>query len=174
MRAYGATDEQQLAIDIHRLETLGVCPWLRFLSWRLPECHVILVGSKCDLLPPGMANDTAQRIEKACQTWLAAWGESSKTIRLEPGVSMTSCAIPTGLASTMMDVVDSMDVLQLWRKRPWPCDWEMPDWDTGRGLLKRLTHDEGGETSRGAEMAIPHAWFIALAMLEALGERRRE
>ncbi|CAN0503710.1 unnamed protein product, partial [Discosporangium mesarthrocarpum] len=41
--------EDQVQKDIGQLEELGVRPWLRCLSFRLPGADVILVGSKCDV-----------------------------------------------------------------------------------------------------------------------------
>ncbi|CAN0471433.1 unnamed protein product, partial [Discosporangium mesarthrocarpum] len=43
-----SVEEDQVQRDIRRLEELGVRPWLRSLSFRLPGADVILVGTKCD------------------------------------------------------------------------------------------------------------------------------
>lgn len=86
-----ATDEELLRQDIEKLEEMGVCPWLRYLSWRVPGCDVILVGTKCDLLASNAVKAVASRIDRACRQWLKVWETTGRTVNIEPGVSLTSC-----------------------------------------------------------------------------------
>ncbi|CAN0506055.1 unnamed protein product, partial [Discosporangium mesarthrocarpum] len=76
---------------------LGVRPWLRSLSFRLPGADVILVGTKCDV-NGGPPPDAAQRMEGACREWLDQWCHPTSTSRsgspgvcIEDGVSLISC-----------------------------------------------------------------------------------
>lgn len=90
-------DGEQQVCDIRKLEYLGICGWLRCLSWRVPVSVAILVGTKYDLLPAEVMKDVARRLEDACRTWLRDWSEDGKTVKIEPGVSLTSCKAVFGV-----------------------------------------------------------------------------
>lgn len=162
----GDTDDGgQLESDIYKLEELGVCGWLRCLSWRVPDCNVILVGTKCDLLPEKVMKDVARRLEDACRKWLENWAETGKKINIEPGVSLTSCK-PRGIYSKAKD---------RWQKSKdrWQCDrGKGLDGACTTSLLYRITHNSQGDGHRGTGTTIPRGWRIAQHVLDALAKGR--
>lgn len=152
-------DEEQLDKDIKTLRRLGVCDWLRCLSWRLPKCDVLLVGTKCDLLHEDVAEGIANRIESACQAWIKDCEPSGMRLSVESGVSLTSCVGRAASRSV---------------GRKWECDWlQNEDGNDSTSLLERLTHKAGSDECRGATMTLPRSWSVALTVLEALGADRR-
>lgn len=153
----GDSDDQQLQSDIHKLEELGICDWLRRLSWRVPGCSVILVGTKCDLLSGDEMKDIGRRMDHACRAWLEAWANVGRTVNIEPGISLTSCR-GHGLASEVI----ALFLGGIW----WSCDQGMGLYGVStESLLNRITC--GRE-----EASIPRGWFIAKHFLDALDERR--
>lgn len=182
------TDEEQLEIDIEELEALEVCHWLRVLSWRVPGCNVLLVGTKCDLLPPESIEDVEERIEAACRTWTERWELQGMNINVEPGVVLTSCVTPSEGEAASGDNSASLSASSAEMKmssrahekpmptvsegRNWPSDFsESPD-SGSAGLLHRITHTVDG-MSRAARMTTPRGWDLALTVLDALSAGRR-
>lgn len=153
----GDSHGNQLESDIHRLEELGICDWLRRLSWRVPGCDVILVGTKCDLLSGDLMKDVGRRMDHACREWLKAWTKMGKTVNIEPGISLTSCQ-GYGLASEVI----ALFLGEIW----WSCD-------QGMGLYGVSTESLLNRITRGKEVtSIPRGWFIAKCVVDALDERR--
>lgn len=182
------TDEEQLEIDIEELEALEVCHWLKVLSWRVPGCNILLVGTKCDLLPPEDIEDVGERIEAACRAWAERWELRGMNVNLEPGVVLTSCVTPSVGEAALGDHSASlsansaeMGISSRARKkqmptvsegRHWPSDFgESPD-NGCEGLQHRITHTAEG-MSRPARMTVPRGWDIALTVLDALSAGRR-
>lgn len=178
MEGSAEEDVDQLDTDVKKIEELGVCEWLRCLSWRAPGSDAFLVGTKCDRLKAD-AKDTAERIDEACQKWLVRWITQGMRINIEGGVSLTSCARPPE-RSWLMDRLADLDALIPGTKRtltrrdfvnecPWPCDWPSGAQEaSSEGLLRRITHKSRTNTFRGATMVLPRGWDAALTMLEAL------
>lgn len=187
-RRNGLTDEEQLEADIEELEMLEVCHWLRVLSWRVPGCNVLLVGTKCDLLPPETVDDVAERIEGACRTWAERWELQGMNLNIEPGVVFTSCVAPSvgetalgdhfaSLRATSVDMGTpsrarkvSMPTVSV--VRSWPSDFSKSPDNGSSGLPHRIAHT-AEDMSRGATMTIPRGWDIALSVLDALSSGRR-
>lgn len=80
--------DEQLEKDICNLREMGICQWFQHLSWRVPDSDVVLVATKCDLLPDEKARDTADRIEKACRAWLL---RLKTNVKIDGGIILTSC-----------------------------------------------------------------------------------
>lgn len=142
----GEAADDQLDDDIWKLEYLGVCDWLRWISWRVPDSDVLLVATKCDLVQ-GMASGVARRMDTACRSWLNSWSSHGMNyVCVEDGVSLTSCVATAG---------NNHD---------------------GGGLehiLERVIYKPHGRGPRGASMVLPYSWHIALVVLRALERGRR-
>lgn len=136
--------------------------WLRYLSWRVPGCDVLLVATKCDRVPPKALNGLSRRIEKGCRYWLREWTPNSGEINVEEGVSLTSCAPFT----------DSLE--RRGAEEGWPCDvFTGTHGNSSTSLLRRITHKLGDSGYRGATLIVPRGWDIALTALDALSAGRR-
>lgn len=166
--AFGQVDKatnEQVEEDCRKLEELRVFEWLRSVSWRVPDNNVILVATKCDRVGDN-AIETGQRMENACQDWIQDWLDAGMSVRLEPGVCLTSCC-----ATETHEPGEGC----IGKRAPaggWACDWrDKEDNDPPLGLLERLVHKPGGDL-RGTRMVLPRSWDIALTFLEAL-ERGR-
>ncbi|CAM9180095.1 unnamed protein product, partial [Ectocarpus fasciculatus] len=164
------TDRDQLKQDLSKLQELRVCDWLRSLSFRIPDSDVAVVATKCDLAA-GRAADTAGRIEGAVGKWLEEWSGAGMTaVRVEDGVSLTSCFTPTPN--------DDGGAALGKRKSPeeestWACDWrEGVCVESQPSLLHRVMYNSKGEL-RGASLVLPRSWNIALEVLDALGSGRQ-
>ncbi|CAM9841435.1 unnamed protein product [Scytosiphon promiscuus] len=157
--------DDQLEEDCRKLEELRVFDWLRSISWRVPNNDVILVATKCDRIG-GNAVGIGRRMENACQDWIHDWVDAGMSVRVEPGVSLTSCATeirrPGEISTENPAPADG-----------WACDWrDNADDDPPPSLRHRLVSKPGGGL-RGAQMVLPRSWDIALTVLEAL-ERGRD
>ena len=160
-------DGDQLERDIHRLEELQVLHWLRCLSWRVPGCDAILVGTKCDFFENDVMVDIASRMENACRVWLQKWAGTNLTISIEPCVSLTSCKAPDNLESRRGDRLGK------WEEQKWPCDRGLGlDGLSTKSLVHRITHKSDTDSYRGISMAIPRGWNIALSALDVLDANR--
>ncbi|CAM9701157.1 unnamed protein product [Scytosiphon promiscuus] len=153
----------QVQQDCRKLEELRVCDWLRSISRRVPENDAILVATKCDLAG-GRSREIGTRMEHACRTWLASWtGGGMQPMRLEGGVSLTSCCIPRdykqGEGRTTVRAAEG----------GWACDWrDSSEEASSPSLLQRLINKSDGSGFRGAQMVLPRSWDIALTVLEAI------
>lgn len=158
------------ALNVENLEDLAIAPWLRYLTFRVPDATVVLVGNKCDSFTEdegGLASD----VERQSRVWLAKWTEKAHQrqahqLCLEKGVSLVSCA-PRGEDSRAA-LFDGELV--------WPCDRTRP------GLLNRIVRNPVPETtegapavgtSRGMTMCLPSSWQLALEVLEEQASRSR-
>ncbi|CAM9463484.1 unnamed protein product [Scytosiphon promiscuus] len=154
--------------DLHRLQELRVCDWLRSLSFRIPDSDVVVVATKCDLAG-GMAANLAGRIESAVHKWVEDWSDCQMpAVRVEDGISLTSC----------VDSAQGERTDAVWGKSRepgesvWACDW-LEDSRDGfpQGLLHRVMYNNAGNL-RGAALVLPRSWEIALRVLDALGSGR--
>ncbi|CAM9818710.1 unnamed protein product [Ectocarpus sp. 4 AP-2014] len=163
----GRDDIDQIEEDCCKLEGLRVCDWLRSISRRVPGNDVILVATKCDLVS-GNVEETGQRIELACRTWLSSWVRNGMDpVRLEHHVSLTSC-FPIGVGEHDEGITGNHA-----SKQGWACDWRDVEGDNpSPSLLYRLVNkpDEGG--LRGVQMVLPRSWDIALTFLDSLEHGR--
>ena len=163
------SDRDQLTQDLSKLRDLQVCDWLRSLSFRVPDSDVVLVATKCDR-SGGMAASVAGRIERAIQRWQQIWvGSQMTAVRVEPGVSLTSCSatcVPEEEGSV------ALGTMKRAREPMWACDWRegMHD-EFPPSLLHRIMYNSEDKL-RGAVMVLPQSWNIALEVLEALGTGR--
>lgn len=162
-------DSDLLQQDLSKIQELRVCDWLRSLSFRIPDSDVIVVATKCDRAS-WTAVDMAERMERSIRKWLHIWsGSGMTTVRVEDGVSLTSCATST---------VDERGGATLRkRKQPresmWTCDWRQDTRDEPLpSLLYRVMYNNRGHI-RGAALVLPRSWNIALIVLDALGNGRR-
>ncbi|CBJ33700.1 LRR-GTPase of the ROCO family, putative pseudogene [Ectocarpus siliculosus] len=157
---------QWLRLSANHLTGLRVCDWLRSISRRVPGNDVILVATKCDLVSG--VEETGQRIELACRTWLSSWVRNGMNpVRLEPHVSLTSC-FPIGVGEHGESSTGSNA-----SKQGWACDWrDVEDDNPSPSLLYRLINkpDEGGP--RGVQNVLPRSWDIALTFLDSLEHGR--
>ncbi|CAM9802047.1 unnamed protein product, partial [Sphacelaria rigidula] len=109
------------------LEDLGIAPWLRYLTFRVPDADVVLVGNKWDRVEKakrGVVLDVEHESREILGSWRArADGYRPGRLTLEEGVSCVSCAwsVPGVLASIGL-------------RTGWPCDKSMP------GLFHRIVH----------------------------------
>lgn len=187
LRSGRLTDEQQARQDLRKLEEMGVCDWLKCLAWRVPGCDVVLVGTKCDLLPRDKVKDVATRIERGCRMWLER--DAPYKINIEAGVSMTSCKQRAGegrgkerRSGPLPSLEDCMGgfggTFCMGRRtkdhQSWPCDVIYDgSGDTSRtSLPTRITKTHESKANRGASMLIPRGWDIALTVIEALSAGR--
>lgn len=153
--------------DCRKLEELRVCDWLRSISRRLPDSDTILVATKCDLAG-GSSREIGTRMEHACRTWLASWtGNGMPPVRLEEGVSLTSCCVPED------DEQENGSKGNHAAEGAWACDWhDNSGEEASLSLLHRLVNKSDGTGLRGAQMVLPRSWDIALTVLAAI-ERGR-
>lgn len=116
-RASNLDDREQLTQDYRVLKKLRVYEWLTSLSCRIPDSDFIVVATKCDLAG-GLAADMAGRIESAIRKWLSARSETGATpVRMEDGVSLTSCITPA------LEGRKNPSSVASGRDSSWPCDW---------------------------------------------------
>ena len=141
------------------LESLAIAPWLRHLTFRVPDANVVLVGNKWDLV--ASKHNVAPEVERQSSTWLASWiekahGHQPHGLSLEDGVSLVSCApsVRAALAPAFGGGTG------------WPCDRSEP------GLFRRITFNAAGET-RALTMCLPHSYLLALEVLEDLASCSR-
>ena len=161
--------KDRLTQDLSKIQELRVCDWLRSLSLRIPDSDVVIVATKCDRAA-GMAGEMAGRMERAIRKWLEIWSGSDMTaVRVEVGVSLTSCA-----ASAPQEKGSAVSVEnEILGDSMWACDWRQDSRDDRLpGLLHRVIYNSKGGL-RGAALVLPKSWNIALAVLEALGTGRQ-
>lgn len=150
------------------LRELGVLPWVRSLTYRVPKAAVITVGTKCDLVKGTPSQSSSDRLELAAaalqteicrrsSTWAKHVSERKENgvhssnkpppeICLEKGMSLVSFEGSTGLPP----VGDG---------KGWPCDVNEP------GLLGRILRDPS-KTKRAVSMLLPLGWQRAMECLE--------
>ncbi|CAM9610550.1 unnamed protein product [Ectocarpus sp. 6 AP-2014] len=143
------------------LEDLAIAPWLRHLTFRVPDASVILVGNKCDRVVRTRRTAVAVDVEHESRQWLESWieisrGHQPRGISLEDGVSLVSCA-----ASGVGAMAPSFG-----RRSGWPCDKSTP------GLFHRIIYDSADDT-RVVTMRLPESYRLALEMLEELASCSR-
>ncbi|CAM9384894.1 unnamed protein product, partial [Sphacelaria rigidula] len=150
--------ERASMIDGLNLEDLGIAPWLRNLTFRVPDANLILVGNKWDRVE--RAEDrVAGKVEDRSRKWLTNWIESARghqphRLSLEDGVSLVSC-VPLGSGERLSGATG------------WPCDRSEP------GLLHRITHSPDGHT-RALKMCLPQSYVLALQVLEEVASSSRD
>ncbi|CAB1102707.1 unnamed protein product [Ectocarpus sp. CCAP 1310/34] len=143
------------------LEDLGIAPWLRYLTFRVPDASVILVGNKCDHVVRTRRTVVAADVEHESRQWLEslieiARGHQPRGISLEDGVSLVSCA-----ASGVGVVAPSFGA-----GSGWPFDKNTP------GLYRRIAYNSASRT-RAVTMHLPESYRLALKMLEELASCSR-
>lgn len=149
-------------MDDLSLESLAIAPWLRYLTFRVPDANVVLVGNKWDRVARAR-HTVAGDVEHHSRQWLTSWVEKARGrqphgLSLEDGVSLTSCA-PSGLGVLAPSFGGGVGT-------GWPCDKNRP------GLLRRIVHNGAGDT-RAVTMCLPPSYQLALNMLEKLGSSSR-
>lgn len=82
------------------LESLAITPWLGYLTFRVPDANVVLVGNKWDRVAR-VNHAVAADVDHQSHQSLAAWieevrGRHPHELSLEDGVSLTSYS-PSGL-----------------------------------------------------------------------------
>ncbi|CAN0271655.1 unnamed protein product [Ectocarpus sp. 12 AP-2014] len=138
------------------LEDLAIAPWLRYLTFRVPDASVILVGNKCDRVGRTRRTAVAVDVEHESRQRLESWieiahGHEPRGISLEDGVSLVSCA-----ASGVGVVAPSFG-----GGSGWPCDKSKP------GLFHRIINNSADD-KRAVTMRLPQSYRLALEMLEEL------
>ncbi|CAN0530707.1 unnamed protein product, partial [Ectocarpus sp. 8 AP-2014] len=116
-------------MDGLNLEDLAIAPWLRYLTFRVPDANVILVGNKWDRVVRARRT-VADDVERESRRWLKAWMEKAHGyqphgLSLENGVSLVSCA-QSGLGVSAPAFGGGIH---------WPCDKSTP------GLFHRMIYD---------------------------------
>lgn len=144
------------------LESLAIAPWLRYLTFRVPDANVVFVGNKWDRVARDR-HTVAADVERCSRRWLKAWIEKARgrrphEISLEDGVSLTSCK-PSGSGIFAPSFGGGA-------KTGWPCDKSSP------GLLRRIVRNGAGDT-RAVTMCLPPSYQLALGMLEELASSSR-
>ncbi|CAM9700998.1 unnamed protein product [Ectocarpus sp. 13 AM-2016] len=144
-----------------KLEDLAIAPWLRYLTFRVPEANVILVGNKCDRVVRITRTAVAADVEHESRQWLESWidivyGHQPRGISVEDGVSFASCA-----ASGVGAVAPSFG-----GGSGWPYDKSTP------GLFHRIICNSADDT-RAVTMRLPQSYPFALEMLEELASCSR-
>lgn len=134
------------------LEDLAIAPWLRNLTFRVPDANVVLVGNKWDGVAEAKEDSLESQVEDESRQWLKAWRENAKRdqphgLALEHGVCRVSCA------PSRFSVVSRSG-----RKTGWPCDRNRP------GLLQRIIQHPAGGT-RAVTMSLPLSYQLALDFL---------
>lgn len=174
------SEDEELDADMDKLESLGVLRWFQCLSWRVPECEVVLVGTKCDKQSREDVRELAGRMERACKRWQGDGGSHFR-ITVEDGVALTSCWPPSertsdstndGVGSAGQGALTNTMGTGGRRREMWPFDWgTRTDDNTHVSLLRRITHNRAG-VPRGVKVTIPLGWDISLAVVEALSVGR--
>lgn len=149
-------------MDELNLEDLAIAPWLRQMTFRVPDANVVLVGNKWDLVAEANLHVEVD-VERESRKWLTAWIESAHghqppQLSLEAGVSLVSCA-PSGGAGWAPSFGG---------RKAWPCDKKKPGQP---GLLHRIIYNPVDGT-RAVTMRLPSGYVLALNLLEELSRRR--
>ncbi|CAM9667225.1 unnamed protein product [Ectocarpus sp. 8 AP-2014] len=147
-------------MDGLNLEDLAIAPWLRYLTFRVPDANVILVGNKWDRVVRARRT-VADDVERESRRWLKSWmekahGHQPHGLSLEDGVSLVSCA-QSGLGVSAPSFGGGTG---------WPCDKSRP------GLFHRMIHDPVDD-KRTVTMHLPPSYRLALEMLEELASSSR-
>jgi len=170
-------DEAGATCTVDDLQTLGILPWLRALSFRLPDGDVILVGNKCDLRSSarGSAAHAASRVESACSVWLARVRSSrGRAVEIEKGTSLTSCARPGWWAYLKSGAWRGLAWITGYNMG-WPCDWSAGAMG-GKpppSLVDRIVRAGDDGRLRAEEMVLPKSWDLALSFLRDLSNNER-
>lgn len=143
------------------LEDLAIAPWLRHLTFRVPDANVVLVGNKWDRVDKAK-QEVAVDVEVKSRAWLSSWteiphGHQPQRLSLEDGVSRVSCA-----PSVLGALAPSFG-----RGTGWPCDKSPPP-----GLFHRIIYNPADDT-RAVTMRLPPSYRLALEMLEKLASCSR-
>lgn len=155
---WDAGDASKLVWDaknsLKNLESLAIAPWLRHLTFRVPDANVVLVGNKWDLVQSN--HSVASEVDSLSREWLGSWikkahGHQPRELSLEDGVSLVSCARSI-LAARARSFGGG---------KGWPCDKNSP------GLFRRITHNGAGDR-RALTMSLPRSYHLALQVLEKL------
>eukprot|EP00752_Nemacystus_decipiens_P016125 g14419.t2 len=142
-------------MDALDLEELAIAPWLRYLTFRVPDANVLLVGNKWDEVVKSKEQVEVD-VETQSGRWLSAWEEKAhrhkpQRLSLEAGVSLVSCA-----PSVLRTMASSVG-----KGTGWPCDRSTP------GLFHRIIYNSDGE-KRAVTMTLPRSYQLALEMLKEL------
>lgn len=142
-------------MDDLNLEDLSISPWLRYLTFRVPDANVVLVGNKWDRVVK-VKHRIADDVERQSRKWLTEWIKNPNALQphglaLEDGVSLVSCA------SSRLGVLAP----SFGGGTGWPCDKNRP------GLFHRIMRNPAGDT-RAVTMCLPPSYRIALGVLEKL------
>ncbi|CAM9992582.1 unnamed protein product [Scytosiphon promiscuus] len=156
--------EKASQMDELNLEDLGIAPWLRQMTFRVPGANLVLVGNKWDRVTEAN-HHVAVGVERQSHQWLTAWVESAHghqppQLTLEAGVSRVSCA-PSGRDGWAPS---------FGARKAWPCDKNPPG---ERGLLRRIIFNPDDDT-RAVTMRLPPGYVLALNWLEELSRSRNE
>eukprot|EP00903_Cladosiphon_okamuranus_P009177 g8765.t1 len=145
--------------SIKNMESLAIAPWLRHLTFRVPDANVVLVGNKWDLV--ASSHSVASEIESQSRAWLDAWMKKAQErqprgLSLEDGVSLVSCTRP----------LLAVRAPSFGGGTGWLCDKNNP------GLFRRITHNTVGDR-RALTMSLPRSYDLALQVLEKLASCSR-
>ncbi|CAB1102577.1 unnamed protein product [Ectocarpus sp. CCAP 1310/34] len=155
--------EKASQMDELNLEDLAIAPWLRQMTFRVPDANVVLVGNKWDLVAEANLH-VADDVERKSREWLTAWIESAHRhqppqLSLEAGVSLVSCA-PSGRAGWAPSFGG---------RKAWPCDKNKPGQP---GLFRRIIYNPVDDM-RAVTMRLSPVYVLALNLLEELASRSR-
>ncbi|CAN0565264.1 unnamed protein product, partial [Ectocarpus sp. 12 AP-2014] len=147
-------------MDGLNLEDLAIAPWLRYLTFRVPDANVILVGNKWDGVERSRRT-VADDVKRESRRWLKSWmekahGHQPHGLSLEDGVSLVTCA-QSGLG---------VSAPAFGGRTGWPCDKSTP------GLFHRMIYNPVDE-KRTATMHLPPSYRLALELLEELAPSSR-
>lgn len=177
-----AVDNSAQNVD-NPLGELGLLRWVRSLAFRVPKAAVVLVGTKCDLVPERSSQAPLDRIEDAAETienkiqrevdhWVekAAAAKNAKRARTLVAASEYMDSSPSGICvEEGMSLVSFSDFTGFPRvdgAEGWSCDVNAP------GLLGRIIKDSRGEF-RAVSMRLPLSWHRALEFLDKCAEAWR-
>ncbi|CAN0131334.1 unnamed protein product [Pylaiella littoralis] len=154
------------------LEDLAIAPWLRYLTFRVPDANVILVGNKWDRVVKAK-QEVSVEVEDQSRQWLSSWtekahGHQTQRLSLEDGVSLVSCA-----PSVLGVLAPSFGM-----GTGWPCDRSCDKRTPGlfHRILCNPVDDKRAVTmddSRAVTMHLPPSYQLALEMLEKLASSSR-
>ncbi|CAM9136686.1 unnamed protein product, partial [Ectocarpus sp. 4 AP-2014] len=147
-------------MDGLNLEDLAIAPWLRYLTFRVPDANVVLVGNKWDRVVRARRT-VAYDAERESRRWLKSWmekahGHQPHGLSLEDGVSLVSCA-QSGVGVSAPAFGGGTG---------WPCDKSTP------GLFHRIIYNPVDD-KRTVTMHLPPSYRLALEMLEELASSGR-
>ncbi|CAM9235451.1 unnamed protein product [Ectocarpus sp. 12 AP-2014] len=147
-------------MDGLNLEDLAIAPWLRYLTFRVPDANVVLVGNKWDRVAKARRT-VADDVERESRQWLKSWIENAPAhhphgLALEAGVSLVSCS-PSGLGILTASFGGGTER---------PCDKSTP------GLFHRMIFNPVDD-KRTVTIHLPPSYQVAHEMLEELASSSR-